>query len=394
MSPSGRLTMVSCAIALSGCVALSSASAQVSFDGGGTLFVPGGDGVLRLYDEPVQPRRARVRNLPRDYAGYDDEISPRYLNGLSRKAHRRSRPAEVRRIADAAPPSPVTPSDDVTRSIGDSDKLREQVARLSRETASLRSDIATLRTEFSKREGVSQDRLSQGQPEPPANDKTTEKPVEAPRTDELGPIRQDAARLKDETSRLRNEGETLRGQVSKLTAETASLKTGIAALKDELAKRPLGPATAENPAPDELPKVREEAARLKDETARLRAQSDSQRDQIAKLSTETGALRGDIAALKDELARRPVVPPAVSGKLDETLKKQDGPLRKEDALNKGGRENKTDSKADNKFAERPPLSKDEQRTKGDPEARQDAGFADKVWRRLLEMLGRSPKELP
>ncbi len=370
------MTTVSCAVALSGFIALTPASAQMSFDGGGTVFIPGQDGVLRLYDEHAPPRRYRARGAPRVYAVYE-EISPRYLNGLSRKTHKRSRPAEGRRTADAASPLPVAPSDDVTRSIGDSDKLREQVARLSGETASLRSEIAALKNELSKRTAVSQES---------STDKADKAPsVDAPRTDELGPIRQEAARLKDETSRLRNEGDALRGQVSKLTAETTSLRTGIAALKDELAKRPLTPPKAENPAPNEIPKVKEEAARLKDETARLRAESDSQRDQIARLSTETGGLKGDIAALKDELAKRPVAPPIVSGNVDETLKKNEL-LRKEDALKK--------STKDNKFAERPPLSKDEQRAKGDREGEPTAGFVDKVWRRLIEMLGRTPKETP
>ena len=376
MSSRGRTIVAACAIALGGFAGLAPASAQVAFDGRGTIFVPGPDGVMRIYDESAPPRRFRGRGLPRAYAGYDDEISPRYLNGLPRKTHKRSRQAEVRRIADAVVPSSnaPAPNGDATHSIADTDKLREQVARLSGETAGLRSEIATLRSELSKRAAVST-------ADKPA-DKAADKPVETPRADELGPIRQEAARLKEETSRLRNEGDALRGQVSKLTAETTSLKAGVAALKDELAKRPL--AKAENPAADELPKVREEAARLKDETARLRAESDSQRDRIAKLSTETGGLRGDIAALKDELTRRPLTPP-VSGKVDETLKKEE-PLRKEDALKKGAK--------DNKFIERPPLSKDEQRTKGDREVEQTAGFIDKVWRRLIEMIGRPAKDAP
>lgn len=373
MVSSRRLGMVSCAIALSGFAVPVPASAQ-PMPYGPAIMIPGPDGVLRL-DEPRRGYAIHGR-----HAIGDDVISQRYLDSLPRRKVKRPI-VQARRVRTvdaapqlqpAAPPAqPAAPAPVTTESVkpkDDTDALREQIARLSADTQALRGEIAALKGELSKRTAAAEQR-----PEPP---KTTA----VANNDELAKVKDEAARLKDETSRLRGEGDTLRDQLAKLAAETGGLKTSIAALRDELAKRPVAAAKAEEPRNDELPKVKEEATRLREETTRLRGESDSLREQVAKLATDTGGLRGEIANLKDELAKRPVSPaPTVTGKVEQQLRK-DEPLRRGDSLKKGG------GTADNKTVERAPGSEER-------EVERVASTMEKVWRRLLEMVGK-PRETP
>jgi len=360
--------MASCVIALSGLAMIAPASAQPMLYGP-AIMIPGPDGVLRL-DEPRRGFATRG-----GYALHDDVISQRYLDSLPRRKARRPI-ADTRRTrtADAVPqtqpPAPVTQPaapNDAAKSNGDTDALREQIARLGSETKSLRGEITALKSELAKRAAATE--------QPP---KTTA----IANNDELVKVKEEAARLKDETSRLRGEGGVLREQLAKLTAETGGLKTSLAALKDELAKRPAAPAKPDEPRNGELPKVKEEAARLREETTRLRGESDRLREQVAKLTTDTGSLQGEVAGLKEELAKRPAGA-AVTGKVDQQMRREE-PLRRGDSLKKGG--GTSDSKADNKVVERAPGSEDR-------EAERMASIMEKVWRRLLEMVGK-PKESP
>lgn len=366
-----RLGMVSCVIALSGLAMAVAASAQ-PMPYGPSIMIPGPDGVLRL-DQP--PRRGYA--LPQDYAFDDEVISQRYLDSLPRRKIKRPivHPRRMR-TADAAPqaqpavpePAEAKPRIESTKPNGDTDALREQITRLNAETQTLRGDIAALKAELAKRVAAEQ-RL-----EPP---KTA-----AASNDELVRVREEAARLKDETSRLRSEGDGLRDQLAKIVTETGGLKTSIAALKDELAKRPGVPPKVDEPRNDELPKVKEEATRLREETGRLRSESDQLREQVARLTADTSGLRSEVTSLKDELAKRPVAlapaNPTVTGKVDQQVKPEE-PLRRGDSLKKGG-------KADNKVIERAPGNEER-------EVERMASTMEKVWRRLLEMVGK-PKDAP
>lgn len=359
-------------IALSGFAMIAPASAQPVY--APTIMIPGPDGVLRL-DEPR--RGYAIRNT---YAFRDDVISQRYLDSLPRRKVRRSL-IQTRRVrtVDAAPSmQPVAPpiqaqqtAPTTTESIkptDDTDALREQVARLGSETKTLRAEITALKGELAKRVAASEQR-----PEPP-------KTAAVASSDELVKVKEEATRLRDETSRLRGEGDVLRDQLAKLTTETGGLKTSLAVLKDELAKRAAIPARNEEPRNGELPKVREEAARLREETTRLRGEGDKLREQVAKLSADTGGLRGELASLKEELARRSTTAsPTITGKVDQQVRPEE-PLRRGDSLKKGG------GKADNKTVERAPGSEDR-------EVERMASTMERVWRRLLEMVGK-PKEAP
>lgn len=380
MGSVGRWGMVSCVIALSGLAMTASASAQPIY--APTIMIPGPDGVLRLDEPPRGYPARRSYALDDGYAIHDGVISQRYLDGLPRRKAkrpivqtpvvqtRRLRTVDATQTQPAAPAvQPAAPTPVTTESIkpkDETDGLREQITRLTSDTQTLRGEITALKSELAKRIAAVEQR-----PEPP-------KPAPVANTDEMVKVREEATRLKDETSRLRGEGDALRDQVTKLTTETGALKTGIAALKDELAKRPVTAPKAEEPRNDELPKVKEEASRLRDETTRLRGESDKLREQVAKLSSDTDGLRGEIASLKDELAKRAAAPaPTVTGKSDQQVR-QEEPLRRGDSLKK--------SKADNKVVERAPNGEER-------EVERMAGTMEKVWRRLLEMVGK-PKETP
>lgn len=374
MASGGRWKAVACVIALSGFAMIAPASAQPMLYGP-AILIPGPDGVLRL-DEPRRGFAARG-----GYALHDDVISQRYLDSLPRRKARRPI-ADTRRTrtADAVPQTQTQPPAAVQPAVpaqtesapskDDTDALREQIARLGSETKSLRGEIAALKSELAKRAAATDQR-----PEPP---KTTA----VANSGDLVKVKEEAARLKDETSRLRGEGDALRDQLARLTAETGGLKTSLAALRDELSKRPAIPAKPDEPRNGELPKVREEAARLREETTRLRGESDRLREQVAKLTADTGGLQGEVASLKEELARRSGGA-AVTGKVDQQMRREE-PLRRGDSLKKGG--GTADSKADNKVVERAPGSEDR-------EAERMASIMEKVWRRLLEMVGK-PKDAP
>lgn len=375
---------VACVIALSG-VVLGVAAQPVKAFERGALLVPGPGGVLWLdaeappFERSWRPRHP-ARPAPRARSARYDEVSPRYLEALSRKTVRHPRKHDVRRIADAAPPLPTEPQpSEITRSIddGETGKLRAQVARLTAETSSLRSELAALREDIAKRPAVS--------PEPPAIPKAADKSTDAARGAELAEVKSNAERLKDETSRLRGEGEALRGQVATLNAETAGLRNSIAALQTELAKRAVPPAGANDAKAEdaktsearsvELSSLKDESARLKDETAKLRGEGDNLRGQLARLSADTANLRSEIAGLKDQLAKQAALPPPVSAKTDDVLPKPE-PLRRGDSLKKSGPEGK--------IVERAPSSAGDER---------DAAVVERVWRRLLEMVGK-PKQVP
>lgn len=365
MAAGGRRGLVSCVIALSGLTMLAPASAQ-PMQYGPVVMIPAPDGVLRL-DQPRRGYAVHGGYAIHGYTIHDDVISQRYLDSLPRrKARRPIVHAPRTRTVDAAPPvqpaAPVaqSPAPASTESINpkdDTDVLREQIARLGSDTKTLRTEIAALKAELAKRAAASEQR-----PEPPRT-------AAVAANDELAKVREEAARLKDETSRLRGEGDVLRDQIAKLTTETGALKTSVAALGNELTKRPAAPAKPEEPRNGELPKVREEATRLREETTRLR-------EQVAKLMSDTGSLRNEVASLKEELAKR-AVGPTVTGKIDQQVR-PDEPLRRGDSLKKGG------GTADNKVVERAPGSEER-------EVERMAGTMERVWRRLLEMVGK-PKE--
>lgn len=359
-------------IALTGLATTIPASAQ-PMPYGAVIMIPGADGVLRL-DEPRRGYRGYTAQS--GYAIHDDVISQRYLDSLPRrKAKRPIVHAPRTRTADAAPPAqpaapaahpPAPASAESIKPKDDTDALREQIARLGSETRTLRAEVAALKAELARRVVPSEQRS------------------ELPKTaaiagnDELVKVREDAARLKDETLRLRGEGDALRDQLAKLIAETGGLKTGLAALKDELAKRLAVPARTEEPRNGELPKVREEAARLREETERLRGEGDKLREQVAKLTADTGGLRDEVTSLKEELAKRSATAsPTVTGKVDQQLRPEE-PLRRGDSLKK------SKDKADNKVVERAPGSEER-------EVERMASTMEKVWRRLLEMVGK-PKD--
>lgn len=389
MALGSRLGTVSCVIALSGLAMAASVSAQ-PMPYGPSIMIPGPDGVLRLDQQPP-PRRGYV--IPRDYAFDDEVISQRYLDSLPRRkikrpiVHaRRVRTADAASQAQPAAPAPAVqpakpepePKTESAKPDDDTDALREQVARLNSQTQTLRGDIAALKAELLKRIAATEQR-----PEPP-------KTAAVASNDELVKIKDEAARLKDETSRLRSEGDGLRDQLAKLVTETGSLRTGIAALKDELAKRPTAAPKIEEPRNDELPKVKEEAARLREETTRLRGDSDQLRELVVKLTADTGGLRSEIASLKEELAKRPVslapASPTVTGKVDQQVKPEE-PLRRADSLKKSGKsESNADNKSDNKVIERVPGGEER-------EVERMASTMERVWRRLLEMVGK-PKDAP
>lgn len=391
MALGSRLGKVSCVIALSGLAMAASVSAQ-PMPYGPSIMIPGPDGVLRL-DQPPPLRRGYA--IHRDEAFDDEVISQRYLDSLPRRKikrpivqARRVRAADAASQAQPAAPAvqpvapaatePAKPKTESEKPSDDTNAVREQITRLNAETQTLRGDIAALKAELLKRIAATEQR-----PEPP-------KTAAVASNDELVKIKGEAARLKDETSRLRSEGDGLRDQLAKLVTETGSLRTGIAALKDELAKRPTGAPKIEEPRNDELPKVKEEAARLREETTRLRGDSDQLRELVVKLTADTGGLRSEIASLKEELAKRPVslapASPTVTGKVDQQVKPEE-PLRRADSLKKSGKsESKADNKSDNKVIERAPVGEER-------EVERMASTIERVWRRLLEMVGR-PKDAP
>lgn len=224
--------------------------------------------------------------------------------------------------------------------------------------------------------------------QPIADTRRTRTADAVPQTLPAAPAAQPAApSAPTEAANPKSDTDALREQIARLGSETNALRAEVAVLKGELAKRsatseqrsqpPNMTAAAGN---DELTKVRDESARLREEISRLRGESDRLRELVAKLTADTGGLRGEIAALKDDLAKRPVdAGGTITGKVDQQVRPQE-PLRRGDSLKKGS------ATADNKVAERAPGSEDR-------EVERMASMMEKVWRRLLEMVGK-PKDAP
>jgi regulator of replication initiation timing len=207
----------------------------------------------------------------------------------------------------------------------------------------------------------------------------------APPAQPVAPAAHPPAPTSAESIKPKDDTDALREQIARLGSETRTLRAEVAALKAELARRVVPseqrselPKTAAIAGNDDLAKVREEATRLREETTRLRGDSDKLRDQVTKLTTDTDSLRGEIASLKEELAKRSATAsPMVTGKADQQVR-PDEPLRRGDSLKK------SKDKADNKVVERAPGSEER-------EVDRIASTMEKVWRRLLEMVGK-PKD--
>lgn len=225
---------------------------------GGYILTPGPDGVLRLDSRAGHAPRcydmgAGCYAIPYERRPLDSEIGrlQRENSGLKAEAKRLrdeaarlkdeaarlkddnvrtrsepsrpsefSRPTEPPRLKDEAAPGKADPAK--------TDAAKAEAARLADEVRGLKSEIASLKDELTKRSGLAREAAKTGS--------AAAKADASKNAEEIGGLKSEIANLKGELAK-RNAPAAARAETAKLADEITVLKTEIASLRDELSKR-------------------------------------------------------------------------------------------------------------------------------------------------------------